>query len=255
MARPDSSTALDIVYPCSDGQPMAESDFQLTPLLYTVAALRLHFQHRSDVYVAGNLFIYYEEGNSRAVVAPDVFVVLGAPSHARFTYRLWQEPKAPDWVMEVTSRKTRRDDQGRKRRLYARLGVQEYWQYDPTGDYLTPALQGFRLHEGQYEPLSPLTSASDVLLLYSEVLDLNLRLADSELRFVVPATGDVLPTYQEADQARQQAEQARQQAEVRAQEEAAARQAMEARIAALEAELEALRDSPPTTGTSDAEPT
>ena len=118
MARPGSSTALDIEYPCSDGQPMAESDFQLIPLLYAVAALRLHFQHRSDVYVAGNLFIYYEEGNPLAAVAPDVFVVLGAPAHNRFTYRLWQEPKGTDWVMEVTSRTTRREAQGRKRRLY-----------------------------------------------------------------------------------------------------------------------------------------
>ena len=62
-------------YPSSDGRPMAESDFQLTPLSYARDALRHHFRDRDDVYVSGNLLIYYEEGNPDAKVAPDVFVV------------------------------------------------------------------------------------------------------------------------------------------------------------------------------------
>ena len=75
-------------------------------------------------------------------MAPDVFVVVGASSHERRSYLLWQEPKGPDWVLEITSRSTRAEDQGHKRELYRRLGVAEYWQYDPTGDSLRPALQG-----------------------------------------------------------------------------------------------------------------
>ena len=78
-------------YPSSDGSPVAESDFQLTPILYARDALRDYFRDRPDVYVAANLFIYYQEGNREAVVAPDVFVVLGAPNHDRHTYRLWEE--------------------------------------------------------------------------------------------------------------------------------------------------------------------
>ena len=131
-------------YPSSDGTPVAESDFQLTPLAYAREALRDYYRDRADVYVAANLFIYYEEGNRDAAVAPDVFVVLGAPGHERHSYRLWQEPKGPDFVLEVTSRRTWREDQGRKRKLYRMLGVCEYWQYDPTGDYLQPRLQGLR---------------------------------------------------------------------------------------------------------------
>ena len=72
-------------YPSSDGQPMAETDHQRTPLTYAVEALRHHFRDRPDVYVSGNLFIYYEEGNPHAVVAPDVFVVLGADRADRST--------------------------------------------------------------------------------------------------------------------------------------------------------------------------
>lgn len=132
-----------IDYPDSDGQPTAESEFQLNPILYAVGALRSHFQDRDDVYVVGDLMLYYEEGDQTASVAPDVFVVFGVPNHLRRTYLLWQEGKAPDFVLEVTSRSTRQVDQGIKRGLYARLGVVEYWQYDPTGDYLDPPLNTF----------------------------------------------------------------------------------------------------------------
>ena len=95
-----------VEYPSSDGQPMAETDHQRTPLAYAVDALRCHFQDRRDVYVSGNLFIYYREGDPQAVVAPDVFV-LGADSADRSTYRLWDEPKGPDFVLEITSRSIR----------------------------------------------------------------------------------------------------------------------------------------------------
>ena len=131
---------------------MAETDHQRTPLTYAVDALRLHFRDRPDVYVSGNLFMYYQEGNPRAVVAPDVFVVLGADNADRSTYRLWEEPKGPDFVLEITSRSTRREDQVSKRELYRSLRVQEYWQFDPTHDYLEPPLQGLELVAGGVPP-------------------------------------------------------------------------------------------------------
>ena len=69
MASPVLSSASTIEYPSSDGQLMAESDFQRKPLTYGVEALDLYFQDRPDVYVSGNLFIYYEEGNPQASIA------------------------------------------------------------------------------------------------------------------------------------------------------------------------------------------
>ena len=129
-------------YPSSDGQPMAESEFQLIPLIDAISALRSHFADREDVYVVGNMFLYYEEGNPRAVVAPDVFAVIGTPKHMRHSYKLWEEPKAPGFVLEVTSRSTRNNDQQRKREVYASLGVEEYWLYDPTGGLPRPAPAG-----------------------------------------------------------------------------------------------------------------
>jgi Uma2 family endonuclease len=142
MALPGTSSATAIHYPDTDGLPVAESDFQLGPLMYVIDALRAYFHGRDDVYVAGDLCLYYEEGNPGAVVAPDVFIVLGAPNHPRASYMLWREPKAPDFVLEITSQSTRVQDQGTKRERYALLGVQEYFQYDPARDYLEPPLQG-----------------------------------------------------------------------------------------------------------------
>ena len=237
-----------VEYPSSDGLPMAESDFQRKPLTYAVEALSLYFQERPEVYVSGNLFIYYEEGNPEAVVAPDVFVVFGAPKHDRATYQLWREPKAPDFVLEITSRSTRSKDQGPKRGTYAFLGVREYMQYDPTQDYLRPPLQGFRLAGENYTPLPHVTLPEGTIVLYSEVLGLELRLDNGVLRFFAPTSGQYLLNYQEveqarqaAEQARQVAEQARQVAEIRARQEAVAREAAEARIAELEARLRALQ--------------
>ena len=99
-----------VEYPSSDGRPKAESDVQLTPLTYAREALRHHVRHRRDVYVSGNLLIYYEEGNPKARVAPDVFVVVGAPDRDRSSYLHWEEPKGPDFVLEITSRSTWRED-------------------------------------------------------------------------------------------------------------------------------------------------
>ena len=172
-------------------------------------------------------------------MAPDVFVVLGADNADRSTYRQWVEPKAPDFVLEITSRSTRREDQVSKRALYRSLGVREYWQFDPTNDYLQPPLQGLELIEGEYRPLPALASA---------VPGLELRLTERGLRFHDPQTGEDLSNLGEIDAARQRAEQA-QEAESRlAQEaaarrqEAAARQA-EARVAELEDLLRQTRGS------------
>ena len=68
---------VSIEYPSGDGKPMAENDAQLAAILYGVGALRVHFEARQDVYVSGDLLMYYEEGNPRESVAPDVFVGVG----------------------------------------------------------------------------------------------------------------------------------------------------------------------------------
>jgi len=177
---------------------MAESDFQRDSLTYAVEALKVHFQDRPDVYVSGNLFIYYEQGNSESVVAPDVFVVFGVPKHQRSSYLLWEEKKAPNFVIEITSEATQARDQGPKRGTYAYLGVREYFQFDPTGDYLDPALQGLRLTGPNYKYLKGQVLPDRVLSIHSDVLGLDLRLIASDLRFFDPARDKYLLSHAEA---------------------------------------------------------
>lgn len=212
-----------IEYPDEDGLPMAESDFQRDYLMAAVKLLEIHFQNRPDVYVSGNLFIYYEEGNPQSVVAPDTFVVIGVEKCQRRSYKTWENGnKAPDFVLEITSMSTRSQDQGAKKGIYAFLGVREYFQYDPTGDYLDPQLQGLHLVEGNYFPM-PQTSLPDgTSSVSSEVLGLDLRvLPDGKLRFYNPTTGEFLLTHEETEQARREAEAARREAQERAQRLAA----------------------------------
>lgn len=196
-----------IEYPDEDGKPMAESDQAREYLLYATKVLEVYFQNRPDVYVSGNLFIYYEEGNPESVVAPDTFVVFGVENRQRRSYKTWEENnKTPDFVLEITSKATRTKDQGAKKGIYAFLGVCEYYQYDPTGDYLTPQLQGLRLVNGNYFPVPTSTLPDGTVSLSSEVLGLELRIQSGEMRFYDPATGQTLLSYEEEAAARQAAE-------------------------------------------------
>ena len=194
--KPRPLPAEDPMYPSSDGKPLAENDWQLEAILSAVDILRAHFEERPDVYVSGDLLVYYEEGNPRKAVAPDVFVVLGAPKHNRMIYKLWEEPKAPDFVLEVASRNTWREDLGPKRSIYAALGVTEYWLFDPKDEYFDPPLQGLLLSDGTYRPLSARVEAGRRTL-SSAVLGLDLQVEDGKLRFRDQTTGEPLLTYPE----------------------------------------------------------
>ncbi len=226
MARAVISGAID--YPDSDGLPMAEHESQFWPILYVGSALDWHFREQDDVYVVGNLLLYYQEDDAGKSVSPDLMVVFGASKQIRSSYRLWEEPKVPDFVLEIASGSTYRIDQGEKRDLYARLGVSEYWQCDPVGDYLDPPLQGFRLVEGHYAPIPATTREDGTLTARSETLGLELHLtpgaaARDVLRFYDLVRQAFLRSYREEAQARQQAE-------ALLREEQAARQALEAQL-------------------------
>ena len=216
-----------IEYPGSDGQPMAETPVHRDVMIDAIQILTRHFAERSDVYVSGNMLMYYEEDNLRKSVAPDVFVVVGASrDEDRDTYLLWREPKAPDFVLEVTSKSTRRNDLVTKRALYESLGVAEYFMFDPRAEYLNPPLQGFGLHRGRYVPLEVKRLPNGVSALPSEALGLSLHVRGPTLRLYDPVTGKDLLTPVEAEEV-----------------EAAARRAVEAENAKLRARIRALESS------------
>ena len=205
-----------IVYPESDGKPMAESDIHRDEMVRLIYTLQDAFADRADVYVSGNMLLYYEEGNPRASVAPDVMVFKGVAKHRRRIYKLWEERMPPSMVIEVTSPMTRREDRAKKWALYARLGVAEYYLYDPLNEYLRPPLQGYRLDEGEFRAIAPDVDGG----LLSAELDMELILVNGELRLKDRRTGaDHLSPAE------------------RAEAEAVARRAAEQRIAELEALL------------------
>lgn len=196
-----------IEYPEADGLPMAESDQTRDYLVYATKVLSAFFGQRLDVYTSGNLFIYYEQGNPEAVVAPDVFVVFGVENRQRRIYTVWEEgDRPPNFVLEITSKTTLSKDQGAKKGIYAFLGVEEYYQYDPTGDYLTPTLQGLRLVDGNYLTVPTSTLSDGTMVLPSAVLSLELHLKGQVMRFYNPATQQYLLTHEEETAARQTAE-------------------------------------------------
>ena len=128
-----SRAAVEVEYPSSDGKPLAENDAQLAAILYGVGALRVRYAGRGDVYVSGDLLIYYEEGNPRVSVAPDVFVVFGVEDRMRMNYKVWEEGKGPDFVLEVASPGTWREDVGRKRGHVCGVGGEGVLAVRPVG--------------------------------------------------------------------------------------------------------------------------
>ena len=130
------------------------------------------------------------------MVAPDVFVVLGADkraAHPRKSYKLWEEVKGPDFVLEVVSPSTWSVDRDEKRVLYASLGVEEYWLHDPTGEHLAPRLRGMRLAGRGYRELPAMVTAPGAAALRSGVLGLDVRVdGDGTLRLRDPVTGQDL---------------------------------------------------------------
>lgn len=183
------------LYPESDGKPMAETDIHRRLLTTLVFTLETHFQNEPDVYASGNLLVYYVEGNPAKCFAPDVFVVRGVPKGERRIYKLWEEGVAPQIIIELTSRKTWKEDLQTKWRLYEELGVQEYFIFDPEYDYLDYPLVGYRLENGKYVEVEINDGRAK-----SEVLGLELVNTGETLRLFDPISNQVLPTPQEAQE-------------------------------------------------------
>lgn len=226
----------EIHYPESDGRPMGETEIHAQVLEDLRFALVRRYADAPDVYVWGNLFFYYREGDPKACVCPDVFLIKGAgkrTDNRRRTYKLWEEGGVvPALVIELTSESTR-DEDVEKKKLYERLGVEEYFLFDPFGEYVRPRLQGFRLEKGRYQPLPQRVDGS----LESRETGLILKPEGSRLRFRDKETGEPLLTADEADEARLAAEE-------RARQEAERANLAEEKLRALEEEMKRLRERP-----------
>ena len=184
-------------YPSSDGKPMAETDWHRKLLMELLQIIDHHFREHDDVYVSGDLLIYYKMGDNTKSVAPDVFVVRGVAKKQRGTYLTWEESHTLDFVLELASPSTVRHDLTTKKDLYASvLKVKEYYIYDPLHQ-IQPHFVGFRLIDGIYQEIAFVNDR-----LPSEVLNLELGERDGTLRMYDPTIEQwLVPSQERAEQA------------------------------------------------------
>jgi len=243
-----STPATEIFYPSSDGEPLAETSVHIDAIINAVVALRQYLAGQQAIVLADQ-FLYYAQGYPRLRVAPDVMVVLNVPPGARDNYKTWEEGQIPVVIFEITSAGTQDQDQGYKKTLYEQLGVLEYWQFDPKGEWIPEKLRGYRLFREQYDPI-----ADD----RCEPLQLRLQVEDQLIGFYREDTGekilapnDLLQALQQEivareaaegllDEERQRAEQERQ----RAEQERQRAETAEAHADRLRAQLRALGVDP-----------
>lgn len=125
------ATADDVVYPDSDGEPMAENTLQWDWIVKVVGELREQYSGQ-EVFVAGDLFWYPVKGDNKTRLAPDALVAFGRPPGMRGSYRQWVEGGiAPQVVFEIMSPGNTRDEMRAKQKWYDRFGVEEYYLIDP----------------------------------------------------------------------------------------------------------------------------
>ncbi|MGO9464912.1 MAG: Uma2 family endonuclease [Isosphaeraceae bacterium] len=176
-----------IVYPDSDGKPMADNTVQFRWIVTIKEGLERAFLDRTDVFVAGDLLWYPVEGNLDISAAPDAMVVFGRPKGDRGSYRQWEEGGiAPQVVFEVLSPNNRVGEMERKRLFYDQYGVQEYYIYDP--EYAE--LFGHQRVGGQ------LVAIRDMNGWISPLLGVRFDMSGSELRLIGP-DGQPFVSFQE----------------------------------------------------------
>jgi Uma2 family endonuclease len=235
----------DIEYPESDGKPMGETELHRNWTIRILDILQQRYRGQS-VYVASDLLLYYEEGTPTKFIVPDCFVVRNCATHLRRTFQTWKEGRVPDVVIEVTSRSASRTDMIDKPIVYEMMGVQEYFLFDPTSDYLESSLQGYRRIDGQFREIPPINGQLRCL-----TLGVDLSVHEQDLQIIDFETGVEQLTEAQFEQvARLQAEQGRERERLAKERERdakeheqAARVAAENRVRELEEELRRLRNN------------
>lgn len=179
----------EIYYPTEERKKMGETDFQHVQISILEQTLRLFLMDRQNVYIASNLIVYYEEGNPSRRFAPDLMVCFGAENKMRRTYKLWEEKVVPQVIIEVVSKETWQKDVTTKRRLYEKIGVEEYYVIDPEYKHLPTPFFAYRLEFGELVRQSITNNR-----FFSHRLSLELVDTGKDFRFYDVEKGEFLST-------------------------------------------------------------
>ena len=152
--------------------------FQNPNILDAVTILKARYKDDPTVFVDGGTNICYNPDNLNDRIFPDCYVAFDVEAGAIFAqngYLTWQVGKAPDFALEIASESTALRDITDKRDIYERIGVKEYWRFDPSGgDYYGASLAGDRLVNGAYEPIQLEINSDGLAIGYSVPLGLSL---------------------------------------------------------------------------------
>ena len=226
--------SIALFYPSSDGKPVAETFLHLYALLVTLEVLKQYLRGRQAT-VLGNQFLYYAEGFPRLRVAPDVMVIFEVEPGGRDNYKIWEEKQVPVVIFEMTSKSTKNEDMVEKKTLYERLGVQEYWLFDPKGEWIKSQLRGYRLQGDDYQQITDGRS---------EPLKLRLQVEGQLIGFYREDTGEKLLIPEELADALAQERLAKEQERLAKEQERLAKEQAEAQVEHLKARLRSLGVDP-----------
>jgi Uma2 family endonuclease len=205
LAAPVIKSVIPPEYPSSDGEPVAETYDHFYAIAILLEMLRQYLTGRQAT-VLGNQYLYYAQGLPRMRVAPDVMVIFDVAAGGRDNYKIWEEGQVPAVIFEITSKGTQSVDTGFKRELYAQMGVQEYWLFDPKNEWVKGQLQGYRLNDDQeYDRINDGQSL---------VLGLRLSIEDKKIALHRMDNGEKLPFPSELAEQVAQERQAKQELEV-----------------------------------------
>ena len=238
-------TLPDIFY--EEPEPVEDGMQQEPPIDRIGHLLRQRYEDWPDVFISGGVFVSYDVTDGNRRVRPDLFIAFDV-DNAGIRYNLpnfwiWEIGKAPDFVMEVASPSTAANDLGWKRELYQRLGIQEYWRFDPTGGELYgKPIAGERLVTGRYEEYELQHGDDGSVQGHSELLGVVFYWNGEEFDTLDPATGLTIDKRTAAEARADAAETRAIVAEAELNLEQTARNQAETRANAAEAELARLRE-------------
>ena len=221
----------EIIYPDSDGQPMADNTKQFDWINHIVSNLRTQYIHDPNVFIAGDLLWYPIEGDNKTRRAPDAMVAFGRPKGHRGSYKQWLEDNiAPQVVFEIRSPGNKNSEMEEKFQFYQDYQVEEYYLYDPD----TGQLKGWIRGGGQLRPIVSMNGWK------SQRLGIHFKLKDKELSLYHP-NGKPFTTHDEEAKRAEEEAKARQAEKRRADAEAKARQVEKQRAESAEAQLARLQ--------------
>ena len=184
---PETIVEEEIIYPAELEDEMGETAFHYKLIFLFYGLLESFYASQKDVTIAANMMVYYDKGNSKRWLAPDVFVCFGAENRLRRTFKTWEENFFPQVIFEIASEGTFENDLGGKRLDYARRGVEEYYLLDPEREYLPSPLMAFRRENGRL-----LSVNSENNRVHSPLLNLEIVDTGKSFRLFNPQTQEFL---------------------------------------------------------------